>query len=91
MSRRSIARSAVQAPHSWDLEHWPQDVYPHSESRARWLLRAHRQELLAAGALARVGRELVIFGDRYTRWLQAQSVNVPGYVSNAHGHPATGS
>ena len=87
MTRR-IARSAEQAPHSWDLQHWPQTVYPHSESRARWLLRAHRKELLAAGALARVGRELVVFGDRYTRWLQAQSANVPGYVSNARGHQA---
>jgi hypothetical protein len=87
MSRRTVS-TATQAPHSWDLEHWPKEVYPHSESRARWLLRAHREELLLAGALARVGRELVVFGDRYTRWLQAQSVNVPGYVSNARGRAA---
>lgn len=87
MSRRTVS-TAVQAPHSWDLQHWPEAVYPHNKSRARWLVRAHRAELLAAGAIARVGRELVFFGERYTRWLQSQTVNVPGYVSNAHGHQA---
>ncbi len=76
--------TAARAPHSWDLEHWPADVYPHSEGRARWLLRAHRQELLAAGALTRIGRELVVLGDRYTRWLQSKSADVPGFTSNAN-------
>jgi hypothetical protein len=83
MTRRYVS-SAASAPHSWDLEHWPQAVYPHSESRARWLIRAHRDELLAAGALVRVGRELVVIGDRYARWLQAQAANVPGFESNAN-------
>lgn len=83
MSQRFVG-SAARAPHSWDLEHWPQDVYPHSESRARWMLRAHRDELMVAGALVRVGRELVVIGDRYARWLQAQAANVPGFESNAN-------
>lgn len=81
--RRNVS-SAQQAPHSWDLEHWPPTVYPHSEGRARWILRAHRNELMAAGALVRVGRELVVLGDRFTRWLQMQAANVPGYESNAN-------
>lgn len=83
MTRRTTS-TASEAPHSWDLEHWPQAVYPHSESRARYMLRAYRDELMAAGALVRVGRELVVLGDRYTRWLQMQAGRVPGYESNAH-------
>lgn len=83
MSRRTVS-TAAQAPHSWDLEHWPQEVYPHSERRARYVLRAHRNDLLAAGAIVRVGRVLVVIGDRYTRWLQLQASNVPEYASNAN-------
>ena len=83
MSRRTIS-AALQAPHSWDIEHWPSAVYPHTEGRARWLLRAHRDELITVGALVRGGRELVVIGDRFTRWLQMQATNVPGYESNAN-------
>ncbi len=74
-----VRTAAAIAPHSWDLEHWPADVYPHSESRARWLLRTHRSELLEAGALTRVGRELVVLGARYSRWLERKAADVPGY------------
>lgn len=83
MSRRVVS-TASPAPHSWDLEHWPPAVYPHSEGRARYLLRSRRDELMAAGALVRVGRELVVLGDRYTRWLQTRAAEVPGYESNAN-------
>jgi hypothetical protein len=86
MSRRTVS-TAIQAPHSWDLAHWPNDVYPHTQSRARYLLRERRDELMAAGAIVRVGRELVVIGDRFTRWLQAQATNVPGYESNANRAP----
>ena len=82
---------AIPVPHSWDFEHWPQAVYPHTESRARWLMRAHRDELLAAGALVRVGRELVVLGEPYARWLQAQAANVPGFESNANRSRSGGS
>ncbi|MDA8348304.1 MAG: hypothetical protein M0038_05805 [Pseudomonadota bacterium] len=74
MTTRTI-RTTFTAPHSWDLEHWPHEVYPHTESRARWLLRSHREELLVAGA-------------RYSNWLQRQASNVPGYQSNANPRPA---
>lgn len=77
-----MARSKI--PHSWSIGTWPADVYPHDPARARWLLRAQRDELTAAGALARVGRELVILGDRYTRWLERQSANVVAYECPAN-------
>lgn len=71
--------SAESAPHSWDIEHWPSSVWPHSEGRARYVLRSNRDELIAAGALSRVGRELVVLGGKYTRWLEKHAAQVPGY------------
>lgn len=77
MTKSSNAAALV----SWDLEHWPADVYPHSESRARYLVRAYRDELIRAGALTRVGRELVVMGDGYARFLKERTVNVPGFAA----------
>jgi hypothetical protein len=71
--------TAALAPHSWDFEHWPSHVYPHSENRARWLLRSKRAELLAAGAVVRVGREFVFIGAKFTRWLQMNACAVPNF------------
>jgi hypothetical protein len=44
-------------------------------------VRVHRQELVAAGALSRVGRELVVLGARYVRWLERKAVDV-GHFDN---------
>ena len=74
-----MPRNRYPVPHSWSLSTWPDDVWPHKTDRARYVVRANRSELLAAGVLTRVGRELVILGDRYGRWLQRKSVDVPGY------------
>jgi len=78
-AHRIRGNAAAEIPHSWDLEHWPQTVYPHTSSRARYLARAHRDELLQEGALARVGRELVFFGKNFDRWLQRQRGEVAGF------------
>lgn len=69
---------------SWSIQTWPASVWPNDPVRARYLVRAQRDELMRAGALARVGRELVILGDRYGRWLQRQAANVPGYECPAN-------
>jgi len=74
-------------PHSWSLNHWPPDVYPGSPSRARYVVRVHRNELLQAGALSRVGRDLIVLGERYGRWLEKNSANVPGYEIAANCVP----
>lgn len=71
--------AAAPAPHSWDLEHWPSTVYPHSESRGRYVVRMHREALRAEGALVRVGRELVVIGARYVGWLQRQAEHEPHF------------
>jgi hypothetical protein len=70
MSIKSNPRAPV--PHSWDLKSWESQaghVWPHDESHARRVLRAHRAELYAAGALTRIGRNLVFLGPGYQRWL----------------------
>lgn len=65
---------------SWSINDWPSDRYPNSPTRARYLIRAHKRELMEAGAIARVGRELVIIGPRYERWLERQASRVPDYA-----------
>lgn len=78
MSRSQTQAAAV--PHSWDLEGWPATVFPGTTSRAKYIVRTHKDELIREGALARVGRELVVFGARYTRWLEKRASEVPGFV-----------
>jgi hypothetical protein len=74
---------------SWAIADWPENVYPGTSSRARYLVRVHRAELLVAGALARVGRDLVIIGPRYERWLQRQAGRVPDFqIAPNRGRPA---
>jgi hypothetical protein len=69
----------LSIPHSWTIEGWPADIYPNSASRARYIVRTHKPSLIAEGALARVGRDLVFFGANYHRWLERKRADVPGY------------
>jgi hypothetical protein len=66
-------------PHSWALTEWPRDIYPHNTVKGRYICRAHRDELVAAGALIRVGRDLVVFGAAYNAWLRKQACRVAGF------------
>jgi hypothetical protein len=84
-SVRSTARTTQAGtafPHSWDLSRWPSDIWPSDTQRARWLVRAYRDELVSYGALARAGRTLVVIGRGYSAWLEQRAAHVPGYVSN---------
>ena len=76
--------SKTSTLHSWSIKCWPADVYPNSPDKARYLVRANRDSLLRDGALVRVGRELVIIGDRYVRWMQKKGSAVPGYECPAN-------
>jgi hypothetical protein len=73
---------------SWSIENWPADMWPNTVDRARYVIRANKDSLLAAGALSRVGRELIIFGVRYQRWLERHAANVPDYEIAANVSPA---
>jgi hypothetical protein len=85
----SNATKFAEVPHSWTIETWPPDVYPGNPARARYLTREHREALMAEGVLTRVGRELVIFGARYCRWLEKLSHRVPDFDCAANlGRPS---
>jgi hypothetical protein len=66
-------------PNSWTIEEWPSGIYPNKPSRARYTIRAHRDELVRAGALVRVGRDLVVIGPSYAAWLHKHGAQVCGY------------
>jgi len=70
---------AQPAPHSWAIESWPAFVYPHSPGKGRYLVRCNRTALVQAGALSRVGRDLVVLGAPFSRWLESQSNRVAGF------------
>jgi hypothetical protein len=69
---------------SFGAKNWPPDIYPGSYSKGRRLLRLNQIDLIRAGALARVGRELVVFVEPYTKWLQKQGAAVAGYECPAN-------
>jgi hypothetical protein len=75
-----MAKTHVPAiPHSWRQEDWPPGIYPGRPSKAKYVLRAHRNELVASGALTRIGRELVVLGAQYVAWLTKNSNRVEGF------------
>lgn len=69
---------------SWAVKSWPATVFPGSPGRGRRVVREHRNELLQAGAIVRVGRELVVIGARYQRWLEKQAANVADFECAAN-------
>jgi hypothetical protein len=75
--------NAEVAPHSWAIVSWPTSVYPNTAERARYFVRVHRRELFAAGALTRPGRELVVIGSRFVRWLESKAANVGEFDNGA--------
>ena len=75
-----MAKTTVEKiPHSWTIEDWPAAVYPCRASRGRYIIRMHSSELVACGALTRVGRDLVVLGYGYAAWLQKQSGRVANF------------
>lgn len=80
--RKPRTASAPSAPHSWEIDTWPASVWPHDSGRAQWVCRAYRKQLIAAGALSRVGYRLVILGMQYTHWLESRVPEVSEYKSN---------
>jgi hypothetical protein len=69
----------AELPHSWPLASWEPSVYPNNQAAAVYMFRAHKDSLIKAGAIVRVGRGLVVIGYRYARWLELQAKNVPDY------------
>lgn len=78
MARKTQPSKSAIVP-CWGKKTWPPEVWPHNLNRADYLIRTRRAELLAAGAICRVGREIVVIGPRYTRWLERQASRVPDF------------
>jgi hypothetical protein len=74
-----MASKVSTVPHSWAITNWPETIYPHSASRGKYIVRAFRDQLVAAGALTRIGRDLVVLGSGYSAWLSKQSGKVAGF------------
>jgi hypothetical protein len=81
------APTASNVPHSWSVRGWPPSVYPNDWRKGMYLLREHGLELLRVGALVRIGRERVVIGAPYVRWMAKQAVRVPGYEIACHRVP----
>jgi len=77
--KKSRTATAQPAPHSWGIETWPQHVYPHSSGKGRYIVRCNRDALVAAGALTRIGRDLVVLGAPFSKWLESQRGRVDGF------------
>jgi hypothetical protein len=66
-------------PHSWLVAEWPSHVTPCRPNAGRQLVRVHRSELIACGALVRVGRNLTILGAGFAEFLARKAGRVEGY------------
>jgi hypothetical protein len=80
-SKRNIGLDGSE-PHSWDFDNWPSTVWPNDPIRAKWVVRSNRRDLVAEGALSRVGKKIVILGRGYSRWLARRADRVGQYDSN---------
>ncbi len=56
---------------SWDVRNWPANVWPHKAARAKHCIDCNRDALVKAGVISRVGREIVVNGDAWRRWLHS--------------------
>lgn len=67
---------AQSAPHSWSVARWPSHVWPGDSTKGRRFVRTYEDQLIAAGALTRMGRDLVVMGGPYTAFMSAQRERV---------------
>lgn len=83
MPQPSTAKSPAigEVPHSWPVAKWPAAVFPNNTPDARNLVRFFRKELVAAKALTRIGKKLVVMGDKYDSWLRSRSSEVESFQS----------
>jgi hypothetical protein len=89
----SRAVKADVAPHSWLVSKWTEcapHVAPNTTASAKHMVRCHQDELVAAGALTRLGRDLVILGGPYSAWLAKRKDRVAGYELKMNAKRANG-
>lgn len=72
-------KDTANLPHSWAVTDWPAEVFPNKAHAAHYLVRSHETALTAEGALVRIGRQRVILGAPFSRWLAKHSRHVAEY------------
>ncbi len=82
-------------PLTWTRSTWPRGVHPNPDKemtgeerqevmwKINWLIRAYGDELEAAGALRRIGRNIVILGQPYLMWLHPKPRSTPARTRKA--------
>jgi hypothetical protein len=81
-NRETARRKAPQADglkHSWLVKQWPENIAPGNPVAARAFIRRNRPALIRCGALARVGKDLVVLGAGWAAFLAVSMRNVEGY------------
>ena len=74
----------ITLPHDWTIKTWPRDVYPYDGAKGRHLIRVHQAKLSAAGALTRIGHEIVVLGAGYAKWMASNAPRVTEYTPAAN-------
>lgn len=70
-------------PHSWQVSDWPAHVSPGTKSAGTRLVKRHRAELIACGALVRIGSKLTVLGEGYAIFLARKTSAVGSYEQPA--------
>jgi len=70
---------AQPAPHSWPVTKWPAHVWPGDAVRGKRFCRTYVDQLVAAGALVRMGRDLVVMGAPFTDYMRSQAAAVKDF------------
>jgi hypothetical protein len=85
----NMSKTVVERmPSSWGIPSWPAAVYPGTPAKGRYICREFKDELIDAGALTRVGRDLVVIGVGYAAWLAKKSAGVRGFQIAPNRKPA---
>jgi len=83
--RAAKAASPIPAvaplPSSWRARAWPPSVFPNEQRPADYIVRRYKEQLERCGALARVGRDLIVIGQGYAVFLAQNMDRVSGYVA----------
>ena len=77
----SFAQAVPALPHSWGFDSWPTNTYPSTSERARYLFRFHKDELVRAGAVCRIGTKIVFLGAGYNSWMSGNTARVIDFES----------
>lgn len=69
----------MPAPHSWGFSNWPWWVWPGDGVKGKRFVRTYEDALFKVGALTRGGRELIVNGEGFTKFLHSQRHRVQNF------------